>query len=99
MWIHRAIRYSGERPPYDVHGVPRRDLVIEREGLDRRLDDGARDHAAPTFTHGLRPALNGFEAVSAGEKSDQEEGHSHLCRLLRVVCVQEPPRASREAPL
>ena len=60
-----------------LHGVPRRDLVIDREGLDRRLDDGARDHAAPTFTHGLRPALNGFEAVSAGEESEEYDA-AHL---------------------
>ena len=49
----------------------------KREDLDRRLDDGARDHAAPTFSHGLRPALNGFEAVSAGEESEEYDA-AHL---------------------
>ena len=75
------------------------DIVVQPHGLDSFLGDGACGLAASTFAHEYRPALNGFEAVSAGEESDQEGGDSHLCRLLRVVCVQESLRASREAPL
>ena len=59
--------------------VRARDVVVQAVGLDSALDDGASSLAASTFAHEYRPALNGFEAVSAGEKSDQEEGHSHLC--------------------
>ena len=62
-----------------VDDVRDRDVVVQAVGLDSVLGDGACGLAASTFAHEYRPALNGFEAVSAGEKKDQEGGDSHLC--------------------